>query len=209
MQIYLENFIKFLYLNGYFQEIFLRYLIFLIGKKNVNNWYVLSPVSKKILVKNLKKFVNIKTLNIYNDYKSLNEQKVHQIEYDFIYPASYMEHKNHSMLINILVSLSEKNIFPKVIFTLDPISLNKINFYDLKNKYNLKIFNFYEQNHDEFLKIYRKCKSLLYMSRNETIGLPIIEAHRYGLYIIAPKLQSIPINLFNQMLNLKLIPSMS
>ena len=40
-----------------------------------------------------------------------------------------------------------------------------------------------------FLKIYKKCNSLIYMSLNETIGLPIIEANKYNLFIIAPKLE--------------------
>ena len=36
--------------------------------------------------------------------------------------------------------------------------------------------------------MYKQCKALLYLSSNETIGLPILEAYRSNLFIIAPKL---------------------
>ena len=39
------------------------------------------------------------------------------------------------------------------------------------------------------LQKFIKNKSLLYISLNETIGLPIIEANKYGLFIIAPELE--------------------
>lgn len=184
-----REFYKISFLKWFFSKDFLRYLIFLFGKKNVNNWYVFSPISKKILKKNLKNYENIKILNIYDDYRFQKKQNNDLIEYDFIYPASYLGHKNHRMLINVLIILSKKNIFPKVIFTLDPTSLDEMNFYNLKKKYNLKLFNYYDENQKTFLKIYKKCKSLLFMSLNETIGLPLFEASKFGLYIIAPKLE--------------------
>lgn len=184
-----RKFYKISFLRWIFSRDFLRYLTFYLGKKNVNNWYVFSPISEKILSNNLKKYVSIKTLNIYEDYNKVEISNTDKVEYDFIYPASLMGHKNHNILFNTLISLSKKNIFPRVIFTLDPSSLEKVNFSYLKEKYNLKIFNYYENNHNLFLKIYKKCKCLLYMSSSETIGLPIIEAHKYGLFIIAPNLE--------------------
>ena len=36
--------------------------------------------------------------------------------------------------------------------------------------------------------IYKYCRALLYISSNETIALPILEANKYNLLIIAPKL---------------------
>ena len=93
------------------------------------------------------------------------------------------------MLINILILLSKKKIFPKVLFTLDPNDIKKINIEELKNKYGIKLYNYYESNQKKFIEIYKKCKSLLYISLNETIGLPIIEANKYGLFIIAPELE--------------------
>ena len=184
-----RKFYKISFFQWLFSRDFLRFLIFFFGKENVNNWYVFSPISKKILNHNLKKYVSIKYLNIYDEYNELDISNVSQIEYDFIYPASFMRHKNHQMIFNILIKLSKKKIFPRVVFTLDTTSKKKVNFDILKEKYQLKIFNYFEKDRDSFLKIYKKCNSLLYMSSNETIGLPIIEANKYNLFIIAPKLE--------------------
>lgn len=184
-----RKFYKISFFKWLFSRDFLRFLIFSCGRKNVNNWYVFSPISKKILQHNLKNYENIKVLNIYDEYNELEITNINEVEYDFIYPASFMKHKNHQMLFNILIKLSKKKIFPRVIFTFDPSSIKKVNFDILKEKYQLKIFNYYEKDHDMFLKIYKKCNSLIYMSLNETIGLPIIEANKYNLFIIAPKLE--------------------
>ena len=168
----------------------LRFLFFYFGKKNVNSWYVFSPTARNMLNKHIKKYINVKVINIYNEYKDIvSLNKTSEAEYDFIYPASFMEHKNHKMLINILILLSKKKIFPKVLFTLDPNDIKKINIEELKNKYGIKLYNYYESNQKKFIEIYKKFKSLLYISLNETIGLPIIEANKYGLFIIAPELE--------------------
>tara|TARA_B100001964_G_scaffold54194_1_gene61359 strand:+ start:110 stop:1138 length:1029 start_codon:yes stop_codon:yes gene_type:complete len=177
------------FFKWFFSKDSLRYLFFWIGKKNVNNWYVFSSTANKILSDYIKKYVNIKTIDIFHEYKSVTNINLQEIKYDFIYPASFMEHKNHKMLINILISLSKKKIFPKVLFTLDPIDIKKINIQKLKSKYGLKLYNYYEPDQKKFLEIYKKCRSLLYISLNETIGLPIIEANKYGLIIITPELE--------------------
>ena len=184
-----RSFYKINFFKWFFSRDSLRYLFFYFGKENVNSWYVFSPTASKILNNNIRNYVNVKIVNIYNEYKNVSSLSENEIEYDFIYPASYMKHKNHKMLIKILILLSKKNIFPKIIFTLNPNDLKKINFEELKTKYNLKLFNYFETNQKKFLNIYKKCRSLLYMSLNETIGLPIIEAYKYGLFIIAPKLE--------------------
>jgi len=183
------EFYKINFFKWFFSKDSLRYLFFWIGKKNVNNWYVFSPTANKILSVYIKKYINIKTIDIFHEYKSVNNINLQEIKYDFIYPASLMEHKNHKMLINTLISLSKKKIFPKVVFTLNPDDLNKIDFENIKKKYSLKLFNYFEPDQKKFLNIYKKCRSLLYISLNETIGLPIIEAYKYGLFIIAPKLE--------------------
>ena len=184
-----REFYKISYLKWFFSKDSLRFLFFNLGKKNVNSWYVFSPTARKMLNIYIKKYVNIKVINIYNDYQNIEHLNLNKVEYDFIYPASFMEHKNHKMLINILILLSKKKIFPKVLFTLDPIDIKKINIQKLKSKYGLKLYNYYEPDQKKFLEIYKKCRSLLYISLNETIGLPIIEANKYGLIIITPELE--------------------
>lgn len=183
-----REFYKINTLKWLFSKDFLRFLDFKIGLNNVDNWYVFSPISKKILSNYLKNYINLKTINIFEDYKPQNPNKNKNYKYDFIYPASLMSHKNHKLLIDVLINLSKKQIYPKVLLTLNDEEKNKIDFNKLIEKYKIKIFNYYDSNQQNFQNIYNHCKALLYISSNETIALPILEANKYNLFIIAPKL---------------------
>ena len=183
-----RSFYKIRFINWLFSKDSLRNLIFTIGKKNVDNWYVFSPISSKILNNELGKYPNIKIINILSDFSKIENNNIFEYKYDFIYPASGLKHKNHKLLFDILIDLSKENIYPKILTTLEQKYLDEINFYQLREKYKLKIDNYFEKNQKEFLKIYKKCRCLLYLSKNETIGLPILEANKYGLFTIAPDL---------------------
>ena len=171
-----------------FSKDFLRYLDFKLGLNNVDNWFVFSPLSKIILSKHLKNYINLKTINIFENYQSINLDTNRNYSYDFIYPASLMNHKNHKLLIDVLIELSKKNIYPKVLLTLSDKEKKKLDFNKLKNKHKINLFNFYDRDQQRFQNIYKQCKALVYISSNETIALPIIEASMYNLFIIAPKL---------------------
>ena len=183
-----RDFYKVNFYKWFFSKDSLRFLAFMYGKKNIENWYTLSPIGKRIISKKLKKYVNIKILDIFEDYKKNEFNNFRKIKYDFIYPASFMEHKNHKILIDSMILLSKENIFPSLLLTLDKDSYRKINLDKIIETYNLKIFNHFEPIQIRFQKIYKECESLIYMSSSETIGLPILEAYQNGLKIIAPKL---------------------
>lgn len=180
------KFYNFNFLNWLFSRDFLRFLSLKIGKNNVNDWIVLSPLSKKILKNYLSSYSNVKVLNILSNYNKIKPIDVKK-KYDFIYPASYLKHKNHDFLFNALIKLSKENIFPSVVLTFSATEIknSKFNFY--KKKYNLNLINIYDNNVEQFLKIYDHCKCLIYVSKNETIGLPIIESANKNMFIIAPK----------------------
>ena len=85
--------------------------------------------------------MNIKIINIYEEFrkiKVIEKNNNEEIIYDFIYPASYMEHKNHKILIDTLIDLSKQNIFPKVLITLDEKEEFACNQYPNKSKPNTK-----------------------------------------------------------------------
>lgn len=183
-----RSFYKIKFVDWIFSKDFLRNITFLLGKKNVDNWFVFSPVSQKILNKELNKYTNIKIINVLSEFSNFIKSNSLDHQYDFIYPASGLKHKNHSLLFEILVQLSKEGVYPKVLITLEQKYLEQINFYNFKKKYGLKIDNYFEKNQNIFLNIYKECKCLLYLSKNETIGLPILEANKYGLFTIAPDL---------------------
>lgn len=181
-------FYKIEFIKWFFSKDFIRNLIFNLGKKKVNNWYVFSPVAESILKKKIDKYLNLKIIDIYADYKYQIYNDNNKLQYDFIYPASGLHHKNHKLLFDVLISLSKEKIFPRVLITLENEYFEKLKIKKIKKLYNLRIDNYFEKDQKKFLNIYKKCKSLLYLSKNETIGLPLLEANKYGLITIAPNL---------------------
>ena len=181
-----REFYKINLIEWLFSKDSLRYLNFIIGKKNVDNWYVFSPVAKKMLEHKLKKYSNLKIINFYNKINLNNSYQ--KKKFDFIYPASLMDHKNHDLLIKCLIQLANEKIFPSVLLTLNPKEKIQFNFNDRIKKNNLNLHNYFEEDQNKFIEIYQKCRGLLYLSKNETIGLPILEAINYNLFIIAPDL---------------------
>ena len=182
-EFYKINIIKWL-----FSKDSLRYLNFIIGKKNVDNWYVFSPVAKKMLELKLKKYFNLKIINFYNNLNLDYSYEKKKKKFDFIYPASLMDHKNHDLLIKCLIKLADEKIFPSVLLTLNNKEKIKFNFNYKIKKYNLNLYNYFEEDQNKFVEVYKKCSGLLYLSKNETIGLPLLEAINYKLFIIAPDL---------------------
>ena len=72
------------------------------------------------------------------------------------------------------------------------ITLNKYKYKDLykkyifyKHKYKLNIINFSEQPHYIINLLYRKSRTLIYPSKIESFGMPLLEANFMGLSIIA------------------------
>ena len=114
-----RSFYKIKFVDWIFSKDFLRNITFLLGKKNVDNWFVFSPVSQKILNKELNKYTNIKIINVLSEFSNFIKSNSLDHQYDFIYPASGLKHKNHSLLFEILVQLSKEGVYPKVLITLE------------------------------------------------------------------------------------------
>jgi glycosyltransferase involved in cell wall biosynthesis len=173
------KFMHFFDINFIFSKNFLRFIKFILFKKNSDNWYVFSKFSKKILSKYIpRNKIFIKKININCKKKQMFNK------YDLIYPASGENHKNHHRLFNALIILSKKEIFPKLVITLNKYELNKLNVKYIKKKYSLKIYNKYSNNRIKFLNMYNQCKALIYPSLSETLGLPLLEAKKFNIDII-------------------------
>lgn len=163
-----------------FSSDFLRSLKFFLFRKNVNKWVVFSEHAKKILSKYVNKnIIYLEKINI----KLVNKKKNKKI-YDFIYPASGENHKNHKKLIDAFVHLSKKKYFPKLLITLNKRDYKKLNILYYKKKYKLKIFNKHNKNREVFLKNYNKSRALIFPSTSETLGLPLLEAKEMGMDIL-------------------------
>lgn len=112
--------------------------------------------------------------------------------YDFIYIADGLPHKNHRKLLMAWTLLAQEGIYPSLGLTLSEadVSLQR-EIAEAIVKYHLKIVNIGIQPHEVILKLYRSARALVFPSTSESFGLPLVEASRMGLPIIASELDFI------------------
>jgi glycosyltransferase involved in cell wall biosynthesis len=123
---------------------------------------------------------NPKFINTTNQYiKSVN----------FIYVADGASHKNHEILLQAWSLLAQEDIYPSLALTLTSrdISLkNKIKI--ISERDGLQIYDLGEITRDEVMSLYSSSEALIYPSVSESFGMPLIEASRAGLPILASEL---------------------
>ena len=128
------------------------------------------------------------------DLVSLNQNTVSTNlktkKFDFVYVSSGEVHKNHEKLIKSWVLLSKEGIRPNLALTVDKNKYKNLISYIVKNikLYKLNITNFGHLKSDDILKLYQDSQALVYPSKKESFGLPLIEAKKLGLYIISSEL---------------------
>ena len=106
----------------------------------------------------------------------------------FLYVSSDDPHKNHKKLIEAWCLLSEEDIYPKLILTIDKNTslhssiIKKVE----KNSLNIDIFPNLERL--KILNLYKQSTALIFPSFFESYGLPLVEANHYDLPVIASEL---------------------
>lgn len=110
--------------------------------------------------------------------------------YDFIYVASGEPHKNHRQLVEAWCLLAEQNLFPSLCLTLDENASEELCVWidEKTNSCGLKLINVGFLPHDQVLTLYSQTRALIYPSRFESFGLPLIEATQAGLTVVAAEL---------------------
>jgi len=124
--------------------------------------------------------------------RAANLQKNNHVgkAYDFIYVASGEPHKNHRQLVEAWCLLAEQNLFPSLCLTLDENASAELCAWInvKKNNYGLRLKNVGCIPHDQVLALYPQAQALIYPSRFESFGLPLIEASQAGLAVVAAEL---------------------
>lgn len=122
----------------------------------------------------------------------------------FVYVASGEPHKNHRQLIEAWRVLAEENIYPKLVLTVDKNAFPEMcHWIDEKKKaHNLFVENLGSVSSEVIADIYANCAALIYPSTFESLGLPLIEAEKAGLPILASELDYVrdvvsPVQTFN------------
>lgn len=175
-----------------FVRLVLKRFLFDIKYRHADQFIVQTPTMKKLLVGKFQGNISTKILPFVAGAASYSrEPKCSQIlnahEFDFLYVASGEPHKNHEALISAWGLLADENLYPTLCLTLDDYTasalLSKFDFFE-----KLKIHNVGVLSHDDVLLLYKKSGALIFPSKLESLGLPLIEARRIGLPILAPEL---------------------
>ena len=109
----------------------------------------------------------------------------------FIYPATGVPSKNHTFLLEVWKILAiEHQLFPKLYLTIDcesyALLCQEIERYTLVYKLNIENVGFIPRS--ELQVLYDRLEFLVYPSKDESFGLPLIEAVQSGLKIIGPNI---------------------
>ena len=111
-------------------------------------------------------------------------------KFDFIYPASGESHKNHINLLKAWSMLADIGIKPSLALTVNvelyPEAAKKLE--NSIQEYKLNVINLGEIPSNEVLDLYTRVSALIYPSKSESLGLPLIEATEYKIPIIASEL---------------------
>jgi len=150
-------------------------------------------VQTRSMKENIKKFFPKKDIKIlpFVDKKYFDIKPVLNIkkEFNFIYPANNYYHKNHINLLKAIVILKEENIIPSFIFTIAKYDqkLEEL-IIKYKNKFDLQLSIQNEVSPNDMKKLYLSCDAMIFPSKFESFGMPLIEAKQLKLIIIAPEL---------------------
>jgi glycosyltransferase involved in cell wall biosynthesis len=147
--------------------------------RDVREWYLkLSGVVPKI---DIIPFVEKLTISS----EKINVKK----NWDFIYVADGEGHKNHINLLRAWKILSTENIKPSLALTLssrDQILKNLV--FQWRENFDLNVFDLGEMSQDNLVNLYLSAGAMVYPSKSESFGLPLIEATQLGLPIVASEL---------------------
>ena len=112
------------------------------------------------------------------------------MRFDFIYVASGEAHKNHRTLLLAWRLLSDAGLKPSLALTVDPAvsPLLADEIQRVTGDCSLNVVNLGQMPAPDLAQIYRSSSALIYPSYTESLGLPLLEAKRHGLPIVASEL---------------------
>jgi len=154
---------------------------------NSNQYFVQTSTMRSFLANSLGERVKI-SVSPFHASPLSNESFSNT--YDFIYIASGESHKNHDILIKSWALLGKEGIFPSLALTLDEEKFPELvsNIRIQSKQLNLKIINLGALNRREIIGALKASSALVYPSKIESFGMPLIEAKDLDIPIIASEL---------------------
>jgi glycosyltransferase involved in cell wall biosynthesis len=176
-------------------RLILERLIAKLFRHRVSIYIVQSPSMKRELIAWYRRGLrsdyspNVHLMPFMADQISTSERKGADSKFDFIYVADGEAHKNHRMLLRAWALLAEEGFRPTLALTLTSRDSNLRKEVELAaGKNNLRVTDLGHLPHNSVLALYKNAKALIFPSTSESLGLPLIEASRMGLPILAGEL---------------------
>ncbi len=111
------------------------------------------------------------------------------VDWDFIYVADGEAHKNHRKLLDAWIILAQEGLRPSLALTLGPRDdVLRMEIESAVCTNNLKIVDLGQLPRDQLMVLYLRAGALIFPSTSESFGLPLVEAMRSGLPIVASEL---------------------
>lgn len=109
--------------------------------------------------------------------------------WDFVYVADGEAHKNHDTLLLAWCRLAQQGLRPSLALTLGPKDAHVlVRVEALKQAFGLRVENLGYMPHAQVMDLYRRAGALIFPSQAESFGLPLVEASRLKLPILASEL---------------------
>lgn len=120
------------------------------------------------------------------DVASRTADKTH----DFCYVSTGEPHKNHRRLIEAWILLAQQRRFPSLCLTVSPAAFPRLHGWiaGAKQRYGLNLENVGYVPARRINGIYACSRALIYPALYESFGLPLLEARRNGLKLVAAEL---------------------
>ena len=169
---------------------------FFVNRWNKNAKYVVQlPYIKQLFCKKFKNItperVQVIRPNLpFIDINSIVAKKIAENKKLFIFPATAFEYKNHKIILDAveLLKKEESDIEDKIeiIFTVPSESMIAKKVCDKELNTIIKCIG--SVPYEELLSYYKRCDGVLFPSKIESFGLPLVEAALFGVPIIAADL---------------------
>lgn len=106
-----------------------------------------------------------------------------------LYVSRYYPHKNHAFLLALSRALQTYGMNHRILITIDSNIEGAASFLGQVEKSRLPITNLGEIEQTSLREYYASAHAMLFPSRSETFGNPLVEAMGFGLPVIAPDLE--------------------
>ncbi len=163
-----------------------------IMRKNCDRYIVQTPSMKKAVQGCLGPDVDVSVLPFASSVDSFVLKKIlaSVLKFDFVYVASGEAHKNHNNLLEAWRLLADAGLKPSLALTINsqlfPFLSAEITRYT--QEYGLNIVNLKQMTAIEITNLYQSSSALIFPSKTESLGLPLIEATQLGLPVLASEL---------------------